>query len=220
MTREAGLRADLVEAGRLLAQLGFLPATDGNLSVRLETGRLLVTPAGVRKGALHPDALCVVDLDGRLLTDSAPPSSELRMHLEVYRRRPDVHAVVHAHPPTATGFAVAGVAIDQAELAETVVTLGPVPVVPYGTPSTEAVADQLRPFLQAHDGLLLANHGALTLGPTLWRAVQRMEALEHAARVSLVARQLGGARRLDAAEVARLEQRRPPRGPGTAQEFS
>ena len=105
--------ADLVEAGRVLAHLGFLPATDGNLSVRLDARRLLVTPAGVRKGTLQPDALCLVDLDGGLLTGSAQPSSELRMHLEVYQRRPDVHAVVHAHPPTATGFAVAGVAIDH-----------------------------------------------------------------------------------------------------------
>ena len=127
------------------------------------------------------------------------------MHLEVYRRRPDVQAVVHAHPPIATGFAVAGMPLDRAVLAEVVTTLGSVPIAEYATPSTKELPEAVRKYVQAHDGMLLANHGALTLGKDLFSAYYKMETIEHFAKISLVARLLGGERVLSREEVFRLQ---------------
>jgi len=127
------------------------------------------------------------------------------MHLEVYRNRPDVRAVVHAHPPLATGFAVAGIPLDRAVLAEVITTLGSIPIAKYGTPSTQELPDAVRQYIKAHDGLLLANHGALTVGHELFAAYYKMETIEHFATISLVARMLGGERLLSQDEVLRLQ---------------
>jgi L-fuculose-phosphate aldolase len=147
----------------------------------------------------------ITDLDGRKLQGERNPSSEMQMHLEVYRRRPDVQAVVHAHPPIATGFAVAGIPLDRAVLAEVVTTLGSVPIAEYATPSTRELPEAVRQYVQAHDGMLLANHGALTLGKDLFSAYYKMETIEHFAHISLVARLLGGERLLSREEVFRLQ---------------
>jgi L-fuculose-phosphate aldolase len=202
---EAQLRADIVEVGRRLYARGYTASNDGNVSVRLGPERLLMTPSGVCKGFMSPDMMCVTDLDGRKLAGDRNPSSEMQMHLEVYRRRPDVNAVVHAHPPIATGFAVAGVPLDRAVLAEVVTTLGSVPIAEYATPSTKELPEAVRQYVKAHDGMLLANHGALTLGADLYAAYFKMETIEHFAKISLVARLLGGERLLSREEVFRLQ---------------
>jgi L-fuculose-phosphate aldolase len=201
------LRADIVEVGRRLWARGFVASNDGNISARLGPDRLLVTPASVSKGFMTPDMMVVTDLEGRLVS-GAPgrrASSEILMHLVAYRHRPDVGAVVHAHPPTATGFAVAGIPLDRAVLAEVVTTLGAIPIAEYGTPSTEELATTVEPYVKVHDGLLLANHGALALGPDLFAAYYRMETIEHFARISLTARLLGREHLLSREEVTRLE---------------
>src|SRR6202171_3131954 len=162
MSPESALRADIVEVGRRMYARGYTASNDGNISVRLDANRLLMTPKNVCKGFMTPDMMCITDLNGRKLQGERDPSSEMLMHLEVYRQRPDAQAVVHAHPPTATGFAVAGIPLDRAVLAEVVATLGSIPIAEYGTPSTQELADAVRHFIKAHDGLLLANHGALT----------------------------------------------------------
>jgi L-fuculose-phosphate aldolase len=166
-----------------------------------------MTPASVCKGFMTPEMLVVTDLEGRVLS-AAPgrkPSSEMLMHLVAYRHRPDVGAVVHAHPPTATGFAVAGIALDRAVLAEVVTTLGSIPLAEYGTPSTQELAATVEPFVKAHDALLLANHGALALGKDVFAAYYKMETIEHFAGISLVARLLGREHLLSRDEVERLQ---------------
>ena len=205
MTVESTLRADIVEVGRRMYARGYTASNDGNISVRLGSDRLLMTPKSVCKGFMTPDMMCITDLDGKKLQGDRDPSSEMLMHLEVYRQRPDVQAVVHAHPPTATGFAVSGIPLDRAVLAEVLTTLGSIPIAEYGTPSTRELADAVSPYVKAHDGLLLANHGALALGRDLFAAYYKMETIEHFARISLVARMLGGERLLSREEVLRLQ---------------
>jgi L-fuculose-phosphate aldolase len=205
MSREAQLRADIVEVGRRLYARGYTASNDGNISVRLDAGRLLMTPKSVCKGFMTPAMMCITDLDGRKLAGERDPSSEMQMHLEVYRQRPDAQAVVHAHPPIATGFAVAGIPLDRAVLAEVVTTLGSVPIAEYATPSTKELPEAVRKYVKAHDGMLLANHGALTLGADLFAAYYKMETIEHFAKISLVARLLGGERLLSRQEVDRLQ---------------
>ena len=199
------LRADIVETGRRLYARGFCASNDGNISIRLSDDRVLTTPKSVSKGYMTPDMMVVVDLDGKKVSGDREASSELLMHLEVYRQRSDAKAVVHAHPPLATGFAVAGVALDRAVLAEVICTLGSIPIVDYATPSTPELPAAVRQYIKAHDGLLLANHGALTVCRTLFSAYYKMETVEHFAKISLVARLLGGERLLSRDEVKRLQ---------------
>ena len=205
MMSEDQLRADIVEVGRRLYARGYTASNDGNISARLDGGRLLMTPKSVCKGFMTPQMMCVTDLDGKKLTGDRDPSSEMQMHLEVYRQRPDVNAVVHAHPPIATAFAVAGIPLDRAVLAEVVTTLGSVPIADYATPSTRELPDAVRKYVKAHDGMLLANHGALTLGTDLFSAYYKMETIEHFAKISFTARMLGGERLLSREEVVRLQ---------------
>jgi L-fuculose-phosphate aldolase len=202
---EESLRADIVEVGRRLWQRGFVASNDGNISVRLDAERLITTPKSVSKGFMTPDMMVVTDLSGRKLAGERAPSSELKMHLEVYRMRADARAVVHAHPPTATGFAVAGIPLDRAVLAEVITTLGSIPIAEYATPSTDELPAACSKYLKAHDGLLLANHGALTLAGDLFTAYYRMETIEHFAKISLVARMLGREHLLSRDEVRRLQ---------------
>jgi L-fuculose-phosphate aldolase len=205
MTRESSLRADLVEVGRRMYARGYTASNDGNLSVRLDDERLLVTPKGVCKGFMSPDMMCITDLEGRKLQGDRDPSSEILMHLEVYRQRSDVNAVVHAHPPIATGFAVAGIPLDRAVLAEVLTTLGRVPIAEYATPSTMELPNAVRKYITAHDGMLLANHGALTVGPDPYSAYYKMETIEHFAHISLVARLLGRENLIAREELGRLQ---------------
>ena len=205
MATEAQLRTDIVEVGRRLYARGYTASNDGNISVRLDEKRLLVTPRSVCKGFMTPEMMCVTDLEGRRLAGERDPSSEIQMHLEVYRQRPDAQAVVHAHPPIATAFAVAGIPLDRAVLAEVVTTLGSVPIADYATPSTRELPEAVRKYVKAHDGMLLANHGALTLGADLFSTYYKMETIEHFANISFIARMLGGERLLSREEVARLQ---------------
>jgi L-fuculose-phosphate aldolase len=231
MSTESSLRADIVEVGRRMYARGYTASNDGNISVRLDAARLLMTPKSVCKGFMTPDMMCITDLEGRKLQGDRDPSSETLMHLEVYRQRPDVNAVVHAHPPTATGFAVAGIPLDRAVLAEVLTTLGSVPIAEYATPSTNELPEAVRKYIKAHDGMLLANHGALTVGSDLFGAYYKMETIEHFAKISLVARTLGRENVLSREEVTRLQALRgsygikapapicpdPSEGPGAGQ---
>src|SRR6516225_4568070 len=212
MTAESTLRADIVEVGRRLYARGYTASNDGNISVRLGSDRLLMTPKGVCKGFMTPDMMCITDLEGRKLQGDRDPSSEMLMHLEVYRQRRDVQAVVHAHPPTATGFAVAGIPLDRAVLAEVLTTLGSIPIAEYATPSTRELPEAVRKYIKAHDGMLLANHGALTVGADLYSTYYKMETIEHFAKISLVARLLGRENLISREEVERLQDLRDTYG--------
>ena len=205
MTTEGTLRAEIVEVGRRMYARGYTASNDGNISARLGADRLVMTPKGVCKGFLTPDMMCITDLEGRKLQGERDPSSEMLMHLEVYRQRQDVQAVVHAHPPVATGFAVAGIPLTRAVLAEVLTTLGSIPIAEYATPSTSELPAAVAKYIRAHDGMLLANHGALTVGVDLFSAYFKMETIEHFARISLVARLLGRENLIAREEVDRLQ---------------
>jgi L-fuculose-phosphate aldolase len=194
----------LCAAGRRLDALGLVPARDGNLSARIGRDRLLVTPTGVRKRELTPDRLVEVDLSGTL-RGSGKASSELGMHLIVYRLREDVEAVVHAHPPTALGFACAGRGLTDCLMPEVAVALGAVPLTPYATPGTPELEEAIRGSVLDHDAFLLQNHGAVTMGSSVDQALDRMETLEHFAKVALAAELLGGVRPLGPREVEALQ---------------
>ena len=202
---EDAFRADIVEVGRRMYARGYVASNDGNISIRIDDHEILTTPKSVSKGFMTPDMCVVVDLSGKKIRGGRDASSELLMHLEVYKNRPDARAVVHAHPPTATGFAVAGIPLDRAVLAEVVTTLGSIPIAEYGTPSTPELPEAVRKYIKAHDGLLLANHGALTVAGDVFAAYYKMETIEHFAKISLVARQLGREHLLSREEVERLQ---------------
>lgn len=201
---EEQLRQELVDFGRRIHQQGLVSACDGNLSVRLGAGRILATPSGVSKGMMAPEQMVIVDEQGKHLAGSCPVSSEIQMHLTIYRERPDVHAVVHAHPPTATGFASAGMALDQPVCSEIVITLGAVPLAEYGTTGTPALSESLMPWVHDYDAILLANHGAVSYGRDLLSAYLKMEAVEHFAQIMLVTKQLGHQELLTDDEIQKL----------------
>ena len=197
-------RREICAAGRWIHERHFAPATDGNLSVRLDGSRVLTTPTCVSKGMMKPEDLVVTDMQGTRISGTRSPSTELAMHLLIYRLRPDVCAICHAHPPIATGFAAAGLALDKPILCEVVFALGCVPLAPYGTPGTTELCDSIEPLLRDHDAILLANHGVVTYGPDLLTAFFRMETVEHFAQVSLVTLLLGKQTVLSAENVDKL----------------
>jgi len=206
---EAQHGRDICVAGRWLYEREYIVACEGNLSVRLADGRILTTPTGMNKGMLSPEDLVTTDIEGRQLSGGRKVSSELAMHLLFYKMRPDVNAICHAHPPTATGFAVAGRALNKALLPEVIVGLGQVPLVQYATPGTPELGGALEPFVPHYDALLLANHGAVTCGPDLLTAFYRMETIEHCARITLAAELAGEPVLLSGREVAKLMAARP-----------
>jgi L-fuculose-phosphate aldolase len=210
MTRErpseTELRAEIVSIGRRLYERGLIVASDGNISARLADGTILITPAGLAKGALHPDDLVVVTPKGALIR-GAPgrrPSSEQLIHLAVYQRRPAINACVHAHPPTAVAATLAGVSLAEPLLPEAILALGPVPTAPYARTGTAALSAAIDPFIADHSAILLAYHGALTYGATPTAAFDLMEQLEHCAKILLNAHLFGGARPLPAAQIAEI----------------
>lgn len=200
---EQTARREIVNIGRLLYERSYVVSSDGNVSVRLDDGRIVATPTMICKGRMTEESLAVTDSGGRPLTDRKP-SSELQMHLLIYQERPDVKAVCHAHPPHGTAFAVAGLAIDQPILSEVILTLGCVPLAGYGTPSTNEVTEAMRPLVKHHNALLMANHGAVAYGSDLWQAFDRLETLEHTARIAILAKLLGGSRNLPTDAVEKL----------------
>ncbi|MGE5529731.1 MAG: class II aldolase/adducin family protein [Patescibacteria group bacterium] len=196
MPSEYRIKRDIVEAGRRLWLRGYVAANDGNISARLGPDEFLTTPTGVSKGFMTSEMIVRVNGRGERIGGDLQPSSEIGMHLAVYRERPDVGAVVHAHPPIGTAFAVAGQPLPKCVLPEVIVTLGDIPLAAYGAPSTGELPASIAKHLADHNAFLLANHGALTLGADVFQAYYRMETLEHFAAVILAARQLGGEREL------------------------
>lgn len=205
LPREEELRAEICEVGRRVYARGYVASNDGNISVRLDDRHLLATPKSVSKGFMTPDMMVVTDMQGNKVSGHRDASTELKMHLAVYEMRPDVTAVVHAHPPLSTGFAVAGIPLNKSSLAEIIFSLGSVPIAEYATPSTQELPDAVKRYITAHDGLLLANHGALTCGQGLMNAYYKMETMEHFAQITLVARQLGRENLISREEVDRLQ---------------
>ena len=199
-------REAVCRVGKLLYDRGYVAANDGNISVKVAEDRLLITPSGVSKGRMTPEMLLVTDLDGTVVEGDRHPSSEGKMHLEVYRGRPDVNAVVHAHPPVSTAFAVCRRGLETPYLSELVAGLGQVPCTPsFAMLSTDEVPESVRPYLADHNALLLANHGALAWGGDLWEAFDRLETVEHTAKIVLNAQLLGGGVPLTEEEVQRLQ---------------
>lgn len=185
------IKQEICEVGHRLYDHGFVAANDGNISVKLSENEFFCTPTGVSKGSLTPDMIIKIDADGNKIEGTLNPSSEIKMHLRVFRERPDVNAVVHAHPPVATAFTVAGIPLDRYILPEAVLTIGDVPTCAYATPSTMEIPDSLMPYIQEHDAFMLKNHGALTVGNTLTRAFFTMEEVEFNAKIMKYAMELG-----------------------------
>jgi L-fuculose-phosphate aldolase len=203
---EYRLKQAIVRVARRLDQKGILTSTDGNLSARLDDGGTLITPSGSCKGELEPDQLV------RLFRDGSPrhgrPSSEIALHQMIYARRPDVRAIIHAHPPYATAYAVAGIALDQPILSEAILSLGRVPVASYAMPTAEELARSVEPFVDSHDAVLLRFHGAVCFAGDVEQAGFLMETLEHVSRIDFIRRALGSNELIPATEVARLEELR------------
>lgn len=205
MGGESDLRREIVRIGKLLYERQLIVAAEGNLSGRLGGGLFLTTPAGVCKGELTPFGLVVIDDRGRVhRAGRARPSSEWPLHREIYSRRPDVHAICHAHAPYATAFACAGRTLNTALLPEALLVLGDVPTAAYGTPSTEEVPASISDLILDHDAVLLANHGVVACGPDLPTAFRKLETVERLAQVTLLTDSLGGGRPLSPEQVAAL----------------
>ncbi len=197
-------RAGLLRVCHLIYEKGWVAMNDGNVSIRLDDDRILCTPTAVSKGFIRAEDLIICDTAGTKIEGALERTSEIAMHLTVYSLRPDVRAIVHAHPPTATGFASAGRALDKAMLPEVVIQLGAVPLASYGLPGTAALSDGMLPYIQDYDAMLLENHGCTAYGRDVWEAFFRMEMVEHFARITFVAEMLGGARALPRKEVEKL----------------
>lgn len=200
------LKDQICDVCHKMWQLGWVAANDGNVSARLDDGTFLATPTGISKSFITPEKLVRINDKGEVL-EGLPgyrPSSEIKMHLRCYEEREDVGSVVHAHPPTATGFAVAHLDMDRYTMIESVIAIGSVPVTPYGTPSTYEVPDAITPYLQEHDVMLLENHGALSMGTDVITAYYRMETLELWAKISLTAHLLGGEKEISRKNIDRL----------------
>ncbi len=210
IVNEPRLREEIVAIGKRMWEKGFLAAADGNISVRLGPERILITPSGLGKGFLAADQLLRIDLDGRVLASNHPgtrgltPSSETMMHLEAYRQRPDVQAVIHAHPPLSIALTVAGLPLDADVLPEVIYSVGVIPTAPYVTPGTPDGQHAIRALVQKHDAILLDHHGTLTVGATLTEAYMRLERVEHSAAILLAARQVGELKRLPREEFEKI----------------
>ena len=198
------LKNDIVSVGKRMYDRGYVASNDGNISARIDSNRVLITPTGTSKGFMKPEDLIVVDYNGKLISGAKKPSSEVMMHLQVYKDRPDVNSVCHSHPPYATGFAVAGIPLDKCVLPEVIIVLGGIPLIEYGTPGTEEFYKPVLPLLKDYDAFLLANHGALTVGKDVVNAYHKMETLEHFAHIAFVAQQLGIVNTLSREQVKKL----------------
>ena len=206
MKSEFEIKKEICEIGRRIYDRGMVAANDGNISVKLNENEFLCTPTGVSKGFMTPEYICKVDKDGNVLQANGDfkPSSEIKMHMRVYKERPDVNSVVHAHPMYATGFAIAGIPLTQPIMPEAVIALGCVPIAEYGTPSTEEIPDAVSKYLPHYDAVLLENHGALTYSDSLLNAYHKMESVEFYAQLLFISTQLGGPQELSNEQVQGL----------------
>ncbi|MDB9822217.1 class II aldolase/adducin family protein [Deltaproteobacteria bacterium] len=206
MNSELELKKLILDIGNRLWTRGYIAANDGNISVRMSDSEILTTPTGVSKGFMSQEMIIKINMEGEVISPNNRyrPSSEVKMHIEIYKQREDVGAVVHAHPPYSTSFAVAGIPFDSFALPEAIMTLGAVPIAPYGTPSTSEIPDSIIPLIQNSDAVLLANHGALTLGIDLITAYHRMETLEHTANIIFLAMGLGNVNRIPEEQIDKL----------------
>lgn len=200
---EQTARREIVRVGHLMYERSYVVSSDGNVSVRLDDGRIVATPTMTCKGRMTEDSLAITDMQGKPLNDRRA-SSELAMHLLIYREREEVRAVCHAHPPHGSAFAAAGLAIDQPILSEVILTLGCVPLAEYGTPSTHELTEAMLPLVKHHNALLMANHGAVAYGADVWQAFDRLETLEHTAKIAILARALGGSKNLPPDAIEKL----------------
>jgi len=198
------LRKEIIEAGKRVYDRGYVASNDGNISARIDDKRVLITPTGVSKGFMKMEDLIIVDMEGSLVSGDKKPSSETNMHLQIYKDRPEVNSVCHAHPPYSTGFAVAGIEMDKMTLPEVIISLGVIPIVEYGTTGTEELYAQIKKYILDYDALLLANHGALTVGTSVLNAYHKMETLEHAAKIQFIAQQLGKVNELNIKQTEQL----------------
>jgi L-fuculose-phosphate aldolase len=204
MCTERKYREEIVRYGRMLHDRGFVAATDGNLSIRLDRERILVTPTRVSKGSMRVGDIVIVDTDGNRVAGRRGVTSEIGMHLLIYRMRSDIQAIVHAHPPTATGFAAAGMALTEPLVSEVVMGLGGIPLARYGTPGTSELAESLEPYVPYYDAILMSNHGVVTYCDTVEHAYMKMETVEHFAQIALVTRILGRQQPLSRLDVQKL----------------
>jgi len=206
MLNEDEIKKQIVEIGKRIWQRGYVASNDGNITVMLNDQELLTTPTGVSKGFMTEDMIIKCDKTGKVITGNPKykPSSEVKMHIEVYKERPDIKSVIHAHPPYATSFAVAGIPLNKCVLPEAIIVIGAVNIAPYGLPSTMEIPDRMRPFIKNSDAILLENHGALTFGSDLLNAYHKMETLEHTASIVWKAIQLGNVNVLPEEERDRL----------------
>ncbi len=206
------IRRQILEAGQRLDRKGFVSSNDGNISALIDDKTVLATPTGINKGILKRDDLVVTDREGKKISGKLNPSSEIMMHLGYYNKRPDIRAVVHAHPPYCTGFATAGLSLEKCVFPEVILTIGAIPLAEYGTPSTQELVDSITGLAVECDAILLANHGAVTAGKDVMDAYWKMERVEHIARISFIARTLGGEKVLPKTEVKKLVEIREKMG--------
>src|SRR5450432_2185316 len=204
MPSERQYRHEIVLFGKMLHDRGYVAAMDGNLSVRLDDDRILATPTSMCKGMMRPADMVIVDLEGNRISGRRAVSSEIGMHLLIYKLRPDIHSVVHAHPKTATGFAAAGIALNKPLVCEVVIGLGSIPLAKYGTPGTPELTDALQPLIPQYDAILMSNHGVVTYGTDLHRAYMKMETVEHFAQIALISHLLGSQQPLGDCELEKL----------------
>jgi L-fuculose-phosphate aldolase len=204
MSSEHQYRREIVSYGKMLHQGGYVAATDGNLSVRLQEERILATPTAMSKGALRPSDMVIVDMEGRLISGHHHVSSEIAMHLMIYKLRPEIRGIVHAHPATATGFAAAGMALNEPLVCEVVIGLGSIPLAKYGTPGTPELCESLEPLIPYYDAILMSNHGVVAYAETLHHAYMKMETVEHFAKIALVTHILGRQQPLGEQELEKL----------------
>jgi L-fuculose-phosphate aldolase len=198
------LKRELISVGKRVYDRGYVASNDGNISARIDSNTILITPTGVSKGFMNPDDLIILDMKGTVVEGKRKSSSESNMHVQIYNARYDVNSVCHAHPPYATAFAVAGIPLDKFILPEAVIVLGTIPIVEYGTPGTSELYNSISKYILKYDAFLLANHGALTVGNSLLNAYHKMETLEHAATIQFIAQQIGRVRELNKKQVKQL----------------
>lgn len=204
MKTEYQHRLDMIEVGRRVHARGWISSTDGNFSVKLDANRILTTPTGVHKGYLGVDDFIVVDMEGKKISGTRNPSTELAMHLTCYRQRPDIGAVVHAHPTICVAFSVSGIALAQCLLPEVVFTLGGIPTANYAPPSTDEVPRSIEGPIKDYDAVILERHGSVTVGKDIFGAFNTLERMEHVAEITFHSRMLGNAKPLSNAQVNEL----------------